>query len=433
MYDSQAFEDFERAMRRSFWRKIRARLTGETNDLLPYDLVREDLPYKGQRDIGLQTVPLDKIVGSVGRYRDFDRAFLPTQRQTTNRWVNIRKAHYADVILPPVDLYKIGDVYFVKDGNHRVSVARDRDQVDIDAFVTEIDIPFRLTPDMAISEVQLQKAHGAFLQQTGLDELRPGADVLLSNPANYSRLHEHINAHRYYLGTELQADVPNDLAVKSWYDNIYTPLAEAIIQQGLDQEFDDLTLADLYLWVSEYQWLLREASQSTMDEEDARAEAYDEMAEIYKQREVRQIIRRLRHATWVDRMIRDREEAAFLEKTHIYDIRPEANIVATLPGKYEKILDHIDVHRYYMGLDQQRDVSYEEAVASWYDTVYQPLVEMIREQNILDHFPGRTETDAYIWAIDHREAQEQGEDPPRGTPPWLSGPLYPEPPATAES
>ena len=431
MYDSMAFEDFERAMRRSFWRKVRARLTGETNELLPYDLVREDLPYKGQRDIGLQTVPLDRIVGSVGRYRDFDRAFLPIQRQNTSRWVNIRKAHYEDVHLPPVDLYKIGDVYFVKDGNHRVSVARDRNQVDIDAFVTEIEIPFKLTHDMAISEVQLQKALGAFLQQTGLDELRPDADLLLSNPANYVQLHEHINAHRYYLGTELQADVPYDLAVKSWYDNIYSPLADAIKQQGLESEFSALTLADIYLWVSEYQWLLREASLDAMAEEDARETAYDEMSDIYKQREVRQIIRRLRHSTWVDKMIRDREETAFLEKTHIYDIRPQASIVATLPGKYEKILDHIDVHHYYMGLNEQRNVSYEEAVASWYDEVYAPLVEMIREQGILDHFPGRTETDAYIWAIDHREAQEQGEAPPTGTPPWLTGSLYPDQPLTA--
>jgi len=136
MYDSLAQDDFEKAYLRSLWRKMVARLTGRSNELLPFDEVRHALPYRGQRDIGLQTVPLERIVGSVGRYRDFDRAFLPTQRQTTDRWVNISKARYRDVSLPPVDLYKIGDVYFVKDGNHRISVARDRDQIDIDAYVT---------------------------------------------------------------------------------------------------------------------------------------------------------------------------------------------------------------------------------------------------------------------------------------------------------
>ena len=188
MFDSLAYEDFERAYHRSWWRKFIARLTGRSNELLPFDEVRQAMPYRGQRDIGLQTVPLDKIVGSVGRYRDFDRAFLPTQRQTTERWVNIRKAHYRDVALPPVDLYKIGDVYFVKDGNHRVSVARDRNQTDIDAYVTEIDIPFPLPADMDLHSVNQEKAYAQFRQDTRLDELRPEADLHVSTPAQDARL-----------------------------------------------------------------------------------------------------------------------------------------------------------------------------------------------------------------------------------------------------
>lgn len=403
MYDNLAFEDFERAYRRSFWRKVVAKFTGQTNDLLPYDEVRQALPFQSQRDIGLQSVPLDKIVGSVGRYRDFDRAFLPIQRQTSQRWVNIRKAHYHDVSLPPVDLYKIGDVYFVKDGNHRISVARERNQTDIDAFVTEIDIPFRLTPDMDIDAVQVEKAHARFLQETGLGEIHPETDLRLTNPAEYEKLHEHINAHRYYLGTERQADVPYAEAVTSWCESVYHPLVEAIEAQGLLRQFPSLTAADLYLRVSEYQWLLREAAQDAVEEDEAHEEVTERMADIYKQRLVRRVIRTLRHATWLDDMIRDKEYAAFLEKTKIHEIRPEADILASLPGKYEKILEHIDVHHYYLGLEQQRDVPYSEAVASWYDNVYIPLVQLVREPNLLSTFPGRTETDAYIWFIDHRE------------------------------
>lgn len=409
MYDSLASEAFERAYRRSFWRKVIARLTGQTNELLPYDEVRQALPFQSQRDIGLQTVPLDKIVGSVGRYRDFDRAFLPTQRQTIQRWVNIRKAHYHDISLPPVDLYKIGDVYFVKDGNHRISVARERNQTDIDAFVTEIDIPFQLTPDMNIDAVQVEKAHARFLQETGLAEIHPDVDMRLTNPAEYERLHEHINAHRYYLGTERQADVPYQEAVVSWCENVYGPLVEAIEAQGLLRQFPSLTAADLYLRVSEYQWLLREASQAADEEDQAREEATERMAEIYQQKLVRRVIRTLRHANWLDEMIRDKEHAAFVEKTRIMDLRPEANIQASLPGKYEKILEHIDVHHYYLGIEQQRDVPYSEAVMSWYDHVYMPLIQIIREQDLLSQFPGRTETDAYIWLIDHRELLEEAD------------------------
>ncbi|MBP6787279.1 MAG: hypothetical protein KA170_06815 [Candidatus Promineofilum sp.] len=406
MYESLAYEDFERAYQRSWWRKLIARLTGRSNELLPFDEVRDALPYRSQRDIGLQVVPLNKIVGSVGRYRDFDRAFLPIQRQTSERWVNIRKAHYRDVALPPVDLYKIGDVYFVKDGNHRVSVARDRNQTDIDAYVTEIDIPFRLTPDMDIDSVNQEKAHAQFRQDTRLDELRPDADLRLSNPAEYDRLREHIAAHHYYLGTERQSDVSDAEAVESWYDSVYRPLVDAIEAQGLRRQFPDMTAADLYLRVSEYQWLVREAAQDAIGGDEARDEATERMADIYTQRVVRRVIRTLRGANWIDTMIRDKEHSAFLDKTGLLNVRPEARVLASLPGKYEKILHHIDVHHYYLGLEQQRDVPYDEAVASWYDNVYLPTVEDVREQKLLEEFPGRTETDAYIWLVEHRDLLE---------------------------
>lgn len=418
MYDTQAQDDFEKAYWRSMLRTLIARVTGRKNELLPFEAVRQALPYRGQRDIGLQTVPLDRIVGSVGRYRDFDRAFLPTQRQTTDRWVNISKARYKDVPLPPVELYKIGDVYFVKDGNHRVSVARDRDQVDIDAYVTEIDIPFQITPDMDIDSVLMEKAYGQFLQQTHLDELRPESDFHLTNPVEYDRLLEHINAHRYYLGTERQMDIPYEESVISWHDSVYRPLVEAIEAEGLWRQFPTLTATDLYLRVSEYQWLLREAARETIVDEEARSEATERMAEIYRQRMVRRVIRTLRHSTWIDTMIRDKEYAAFLERTHLDELRPGAEVLVSLPGKYEKILHHIDVHHYYLGLDQQRDIPYPEAVASWFDNVYQPTVNSIREQKLLSDFPGRTEADAYIWMIEHREAleaaglDESSESPP---------------------
>ena len=86
-----------------------------------------------------------KSWGVLGRYRDFDRAFLPIQTRTKARWISVDRAHYEEIILPPVELYQIGEVYFVRDGNHRVSVARERGQTYIDAFVTEIDTPVLLT------------------------------------------------------------------------------------------------------------------------------------------------------------------------------------------------------------------------------------------------------------------------------------------------
>lgn len=125
-FEQMAEQDFDRAVLRALWRKIVSRLTGANNKLLPFDEIRQQLPVRGQHSLGNREVEVDKIIGSLGRYHDFDRAFLPTQSRTRDRWLSIDKAHYQDVILPPIELYKIGEVYFVKDGNHRVSVARER-------------------------------------------------------------------------------------------------------------------------------------------------------------------------------------------------------------------------------------------------------------------------------------------------------------------
>jgi len=397
MLDQTAFEDFNRAYRRAFWRKIRTWFTGEKNELLPYDEVRRELPLEGQREIGLRTIPIEKIVGSVGRYRDFDRAFLPTQRTTSARWISIKRAEYQAIELPPIEAYKIGDVYFVKDGNHRVSVARERKQTFIDAFIIEIDVPIKLTADMRIDDVRASKEYAAFLQQTGLGKLYPDADLQLSMPEQYARLLEHINTHRWYFSLDRQIEAPYDQALRSWYDNVYQPLVDLIQEHKLLKAFPGHTLTDLYLWVSEYQWLLREEYKR----EDGQEDAIAQLLEIYKVRDARKVIRELRQATWLDQMILEQDRAAFLAATRIEAIRPEANIMLSLPGKYEHLLQHINVHHYYLGQERQADVPYDEAVASFYDNVYQPLLELIREQGVMRHFPNRTEHDLCLWILDH--------------------------------
>ena len=405
MYKSLAFQDFDRAYRRAFWRKIRAWLTGTSNELLPYDEVRQQLPFSGQRDLGMQTIPVNKIVGSVGRYRDFDRIFLPTQRQTSQRWVSIKTAHYEEKPLPPIDAYKIGDVYFVRDGNHRVSVAREREQLFIDAYVIEIDVPIQLTPETEMDDLVRQKEYAQFMAQTGLAKLRPDANLELTLSGEYGRILNHIQTHRYYVGLEQQRDVSWDEAVASWYDNVYLPLVAAILEHDLDRAFPKNTVTDLYWWVSEYQWLLREAYEG----EDAvvgqllSATAVPQLADMYTDKAVRQILRKLKQATWIDDMLLEQERDQFLAYTQIKQLRPDAEIALSLPGKYDKLLYHISAHRWYLGEARNSDVPYEEAVASWYDNAYLPLVQMIREQEMMDAFPNRTEADLYLWLVDHRQ------------------------------
>jgi hypothetical protein len=402
-FNQLANQDFERAVFRGFWRKLLARFTGENIELLPYDEVREKLPFRGQHYLGMQQVPIDKIVGSVGRYQDFDRAFLPTQTRTRDRWVSIDKAHYDQINLPPVELFKMGEIYFVKDGNHRVSVARERGQVFLDAFVTEVDIPVALTTDTKVDDLALKKDYGEFLLKTDLVTSHPEARIESSVAGQYERLLEHISVHRWYLGEQRGSDVSFQEAASSWYEHVYCPLVEILRDLSVAKDFPGTSEADLYLWIMEYQGYLKQAYRDEeVDGGSARQEAAKELLEGFPYPAVKKLVNALSRKTWVDELILRQERAAFLEYTRLAEVRPEANVETTLPGKYELLREHIAVHRWYLGEHRQSEVPLPEAVASWYDQVYLPIVEIIREQGVLKEFPGRTETDLYLWVVEHR-------------------------------
>ena len=142
-FEEQVRQDFERARQRAFLQDLGSIFARRPSNLISYHDFRQRVSPEGESYRGLQTVPLNQIVGSMDRFRDFNRAFFPRQRFTAGRWQSIDRAYYEDRQLPPIQLYKVGDVYFVKDGNHRVSVARERGQGEIDAYVTEylVDVP----------------------------------------------------------------------------------------------------------------------------------------------------------------------------------------------------------------------------------------------------------------------------------------------------
>ena len=110
----------------------------------------------------------------------------------------------------------------------------------------------------------------------------------------------------------------------------------------------------------------------------------------------------IRPDTDLDEIIRLAEQADFFAKTNLDRLRLGQEVRLTLPGQYGNLLEHIHVHRWYLGVENSREIGWEEAVQSWYDRVYLPLVEYIREENILADFPNRTETDLYLWIIEHR-------------------------------
>jgi hypothetical protein len=269
MVDQLAIADYEKATWKAFLNQIKSWLTGRSNELLPFDEVRARVPVAGQHYRGLAEVPLTLIAGSVGRYRDFDRAFLPRQKSTRYRWLNVDKAYHEDIRLPPIELYKIGDVYFVKDGNHRVSVAREQNQGYIDAYVTEIETPVPITPDVDLGELIRRAEQADYFEKTNLHRLRPDQTIRLSLPGQYEKLLEHIYVHRWYLGVENQREMGWEEAVQSWYDRVYTPLVHYIREQDILTEFPNRTETDLYLWIIEHRTWLRGDPDRTPVEEAA--------------------------------------------------------------------------------------------------------------------------------------------------------------------
>jgi len=133
-------EDFDRAMSKGWWRHLISRLSRRSDELLSYADVHKQYEVKGQRELGVRIVPIDQIIGSMGRCRDFDRAFYPRQTDTSDRWMSIARASNKQMPLPLVELYKVGEAYFVQDGHHRISVARANGQDFIDAHVIEVEV-----------------------------------------------------------------------------------------------------------------------------------------------------------------------------------------------------------------------------------------------------------------------------------------------------
>lgn len=419
-FDQLAQSDFQRASGRAFWRRLLTWLTRQPNALLNFDEVRTKIPWQGQRDLGLREVPIEAIIGSAGRFKDFDRLFSPLQTRTKDRWMSIDSAHYAQVSLPPVELYKMGEIYFVKDGNHRVSVAREHGQVFVDAHVIEISIPVPLTTDMTFDDMELAGAEARFLEETGLHQTRPEARVEASQPGLYDLLREHINGHRYYLGEKLGREASLAEAASSWYDTVYKPILDALEQQDFIKQFGGKNAADLYLWVAKYQWYLRQVYSSEkpqeteeppkVDSTSGQKEAARQLAQAEELPAPQRLARMLEKATWAEELLLQQERCGFLQKTHLAETRPQAQIQTRNPDAYSCLLEHIADHRWYLGEQRHQEVSLSEAAASWYDKVYQPLVAIIQEQNILEEFPGRGEAELYLWVLERRELLKQLKD-----------------------
>jgi nucleotide-binding universal stress UspA family protein len=251
---TSALDDFNNARRKASFQELLARLTGRSTELLSYEEVASRLKLNVRAEGGIHDIPLKAIIGSVGRYTEFSRGFLPLKDGDRQRWARV-KAMIDDPEgsgMEPIEVYKVGEAYFVLDGNHRVSVAREEGFEFISAHVIDVKTDIPITPDIQPDDLIIKAEYADFLEKTDFACLRPGVDLSVTVPGQYDKLLEHIAIHRYFMGIDFQRDISYPEAVGHWYDVVFTSIIEPIRERGLLRWFPGRTETDMYLWVSAY-------------------------------------------------------------------------------------------------------------------------------------------------------------------------------------
>jgi uncharacterized ParB-like nuclease family protein len=253
----RAREDFERGRSKAFRRAIRAALTRRSRHLLSLDSVLEAAGIEGRAFGGVHEIPLDKVVGSAApgvKAADFDPGFLPINRRLRERWTRIYKAMVEGDELPPIDVYKLDDYYYVIDGHHRVSVARSLGRDVITARVVEVKTRAPVGEGVDAAALLRAAEYSAFLETTNLHRLRPEARLECSRLGRYDEIFKHILGHRYFLGLERGREIPLAEAAASWYDNVYTPVAKVIRKHRVLEQLPGWMEADVYVEITR-RWL----------------------------------------------------------------------------------------------------------------------------------------------------------------------------------
>lgn len=244
-------DDFNKALRHARFQELFSTFRWHNPDLLSFYEVTKLIKPEAEYYKGMQTIPVNKIIGSESRYHDFSSAFYPKNVHLKNRWESIDAARLDDVILPPISVYKLGEWYFVRDGNHRVSVARTKGIEFIDAEVVELTSKIPLEEGITLNEIKKRVVNyerQRFIEQFNPTYL-PMDRIVFTAPGSYPEMVNHINVHKYYVNQTLPDEMTFEEGAKSWFKNVYLPIADAIEKEHLLMEFPGQTEADLYMWL----------------------------------------------------------------------------------------------------------------------------------------------------------------------------------------
>ncbi|HEY5429566.1 MAG TPA: hypothetical protein VIK04_10655 [Solirubrobacteraceae bacterium] len=230
-----AQHDFLRARRRATMGRLAARLRGEPDDVrlvLPYEEVVEALGFVGERSAGTAVVALDSIVGTVDRGRDFDRRFRPTSGRVRSRWEHIAAAMRRGDAMPPVDLMRIGEIYFVRDGHHRVSVARALGHADINARITDVSTRVGAARAITLADLPIKSHERVFFERVPLPDDARG-EIVLSDPWHYDMLAESVEAWGFRTSQDRGEPISRREMAYLWLENEYRPVIEMLREADL--------------------------------------------------------------------------------------------------------------------------------------------------------------------------------------------------------
>jgi uncharacterized ParB-like nuclease family protein len=242
-----AEEDWRKARRKVLYKEVVCLFKRCSVDLLSFQDVSHGLHLHQKLYRGLQEIPLDQIRGSVGRFNDFDAAFMPRKDHMAERWQKIDQA-MNDGKTPPIEVYKVGEIYFVVDGNHRVSVSRQRGNETIEAYVTEFVSPVKPSDDESIDEILIEAEQAAFQEKVGAVNADAARAMVFTCPGCYEDISEQVETYRQQKEFLTATPYSFEQAFPEWYEEVYAPAIEAIRDNELAAQFPDRTEADLFIW-----------------------------------------------------------------------------------------------------------------------------------------------------------------------------------------
>lgn len=246
---ADAENDFLRARRAQVLSRLSTWLRREPDDvniMLPFHEVVEALGYLGEHRIGLRVIKLDSIVGTVDRSRDFDRRFRPTSGRVRERWERLALAARRGEEIPPIEVYRVGELHFIIDGHHRVSVALAQGLSTIEAFVTVVRTKLDPSGIRHRGDLIVKDYRRLFLERVPLTG-HARASVIVSDPWDYAKLGEHVEAWGFRLMQDEGKFYDRASVAQRWFDEEFVPVVGMVRQADL---IGDRTDAEAYMWVA---------------------------------------------------------------------------------------------------------------------------------------------------------------------------------------